>query len=852
MIFDIPPIQFWTPNNFPSQIKSELLRRENNRGFNYIVDTKGTWNDSTGEWTQYKGPMSPWLRFTSNGNGQEIDAKGNFLMPPQFAPGFILVGGKDFYQTYGFDKTSTEKASGVIGYQPDGIMTPHIIENDINDNYPIHVPAPEIEKITVTIQKELYRKAIIDWVCFSKKQLEYMTPYFMVPGISCVLEWGWNHYNPDCLLDVSDEAYLKKLMNNPYPLYTNHILKSNGNYDVMMGIITNFTWSVEGNKFKCQTEILSKDRIYAGLSVDATVEEISISSDGGDESSKSPPKLPFGNLSEFILKSVNLLKSTTSKSSNLLTVISLLDTPSGVSSANYPQLSDEENKIFNFILYLKRTRKNWKEYIYGIFHGRDVLDVNINSYQHRNVNDDFDGNGETDNLWLNMGLVIDILNYHTSKLSNKQTGEIFKIDIDDVKITGHANMISSDGSVLLIPNKQAPKYFVGLGLVNSTGISNVDVDIMEYTPIISSFTTNSSPADARLHRICLQPKNSIYRDDLDELINANRKQNNVVGNFEFPSVSDKLQSGYLKNLYINTSFLEKIMLDTDVKTYTDVIEKLLSGISAACGNFWDLRLVAGAGNPDLTSQSCMKIVDFKYISPTSTAPYTFKYMSNESILTGIDFKPTLSNAQAIRAIYSPTSLNKNSNRKLNNGNSELLDYKFRDRLFLSEIIKESDTSQNQKTSLDILSILKDLQVVKPSKEMFQMTSTTNNYKTLITTGRMRGNYTTSSGNIIVRRLVLPNVEILNMLLDDGDYDNNTNYTGIMPGIQASFTLQGIGGLRTFMMFLVDGLPEPYSSTNIVFRITDVTETIEAGKWATQITAGVIPLRNQIKLKLGIK
>jgi len=151
-----------------------------------------------------------------------------------------------------------------------------------------------------------------------------------------------------------------------------------------------------------------------------------------------------------------------------------------------------------------------------------------------------------------------------------------------------------------------------------------------------------------------------------------------------------------------------------------------------------------------------------------------------------------------------------------------------------------------------LSILKDLQVVKPSKEMFQMTSTTNNYKTLITTGRMRGNYTTSSGNIIVRRLVLPNVEILNMLLDDGDYDNNTNYTGIMPGIQASFTLQGIGGLRTFMMFLVDGLPEPYSSTNIVFRITDVTETIEAGKWATQITAGVIPLRNQIKLKLGIK
>jgi hypothetical protein len=91
-----------------------------------------------------------------------------------------------------------------------------------------------------------------------------------------------------------------------------------------------------------------------------------------------------------------------------------------------------------------------------------------------------------------------------------------------------------------------------------------------------------------------------------------------------------------------------------------------------------------------------------------------------------------------------------------------------------------------------------------------------------------------------------------MLLDDGDYENNTNYTGIMPGIQSTFTLQGIGGLRTFMMFLVDGLPKPYSSENIIFRITDVTETLESGKWVTQITAGVIPLRNGIKTKLGIK
>src|ERR1019366_2664319 len=114
-----------------------------------------------------------------------------------------------------------------------------------------------------------------------------------------------------------------------------------------------------------------------------------------------------------------------------------------------------------------------------------------------------------------------------------------------------------------------------------------------------------------------------------------------------------------------------------------------------------------------------------------------------------------------------------------------------------------------------------------------------------------GSYQITMGDH-VRRLALPAPDILQLLLDDGDEDNNPKYTGIMPGIQATFTIQGIGGLRTFMMFLCRGLPEPYSEKNIIFRIVDVQETIESGKWTTQITAGVIPLREHIKARLGIK
>jgi hypothetical protein len=54
-----------------------------------------------------------------------------------------------------------------------------------------------------------------------------------------------------------------------------------------------------------------------------------------------------------------------------------------------------------------------------------------------------------------------------------------------------------------------------------------------------------------------------------------------------------------------------------------------------------------------------------------------------------------------------------------------------------------------------------------------------------------------------------------------------------------------------MMFLVRNLPKPYSHEDIVFRIIDLTENLEAGKWTTTITAGIIPLRKSIKDRLGI-
>ena len=275
----------------------------------------------------------------------------------------------------------------------------------------------------------------------------------------------------------------------------------------------------------------------------------------------------------------------------------------------------------------------------------------------------------------------------------------------------------------------------------------------------------------------------------------------------------------LKNLLDNSS---------DIDTYFKLAEKLLESVNAACGNFWDLRIVNGWGDKKLKKDDLapMKVIDYKFMYFSNKGKvWTFDYFDADSLLLGIGFKPTMSNAQAIRTIYAPTN-NPNNNTTITNGPNELLDYHFKDRLEIGQGQGILPTPNADTSGFD--DTMRILQSLNPSFEQFQMTTDTK-----------------------VRRLCLPAKDIQYMLLDDGDEDNNPKYTGVMPNIQATFTIQGIGGLRTFMMFLVRNLPEPYSHKNIVFRIIDVQETIEAGKWTTTITAGVIPLREHIKARLGI-
>ena len=838
------PIIPWLPSNIPAEIQQELNRRKTARGLNFTSNTVASWDKDTGDWNKYKGPMSAWARVCSNGWGVPTPDTAHLSFRNQKFdfPGMVLYSGEEFYTTYGFGGIiNNARGQSILGWTPNG--TPHSLVYDVSTSeYPIHVPTPNISKVEATIQKELYRRVNINWTCFSYKQLEYLTPYLLVPGISVIVEWGWNHFNPNSLLDLTDIDRLAQYWDDPYPLYTENILLSKGNYDVIFGIITNFEWSIEGNTIKGNTEITSKDRLYSGISTNSTAVK---SNATREEPAKNinPEHSPewFTNLRT--LCGENFISSivTLSKYRGDIESLNLGSSGGGVELKSLCQ---------------KLSRQGKESYWRGIFTGRDESNLKEREGVHQK---DFDFVADTSkNVWVNMGFIVEIINscVPIKSISDKKD-HFFQVDVDDCPIGAHPNLISTNGSILLIPNKIAPKYnFNLITNVQSHFFDKSDYYTDNLRGIPEGYDKRMWYADYALS-VAFRHGNTPKRDDLDKHINANRygKRNTGKDGFEFPFTSPAQigrltvpshHYGYFKDLYINLNAFKDIVTKTTKQdTYTSVYEKIFDALSSAVLGYWDFALVEGSSR-DEGGMPAMKVVDNKMIAIRNNddKPYYFNYGEADSIIQSISFKPALTTAMATRIIFSDQNNNKDYKTSISS-DGDLLDYQFRDM-----ILSRRDTKNESENLQDNNEDRK--KAINESRTELQLLDSPPEGSLPMTINRDRsGKKIPPPEDVQHIRLALPNPEFLTMMLNDDDMDNNSRYVGVQPNITAEIRLLGIGGLRTFQMFFIRNLPKPYSEKNIVFRIVDIQQEIENNNWITVIRAGIIPLRGSIKRALGV-
>ena len=128
------------------------------------------------------------------------------------------------------------------------------------------------------------RIAQIQWQINSKQQLNQYAPYFLNPGRSVLIEWGWLQDGDLFTLNDSDLYDLDVYKHNQWLLFYERSLKSNGNYDGCFGIVSNFDITLRSDGgFNCTTDVINEGALMYGLQLVQQVELKPKISSGGIE-----------------------------------------------------------------------------------------------------------------------------------------------------------------------------------------------------------------------------------------------------------------------------------------------------------------------------------------------------------------------------------------------------------------------------------------------------------------------------------------------------------------------------------------------------------------------------------------
>lgn len=228
----------------------------------------------------YLANKSAWVRLVSSININEEDLRyfstrvQGVNNSEDLAKQFVLFGGTSVYN----NQSSYQLRSGMSNIKPNaanngayGILGTQEIQNFG------YRPMPGITSVNIETQGRLgsVRQAIINFKCWDKDQLDVIDALYFKFGYSMFLEWGHTYYypsatNPNSKInqDINKLKTTEISIVDPFaPSLTKEdifrkIAKNSrdteGNYDAMLGIVTNFNfvYNQEGG-YDCTLRIMS-------------------------------------------------------------------------------------------------------------------------------------------------------------------------------------------------------------------------------------------------------------------------------------------------------------------------------------------------------------------------------------------------------------------------------------------------------------------------------------------------------------------------------------------------------------------------------------------------------------------
>ena len=684
------------------------------------------------------------------------------------------------------------------------------------------------------------RKATLSWNCHSVKDLQALSKYFMHPGMTLLIEWGWSDIPPG-ILSATDKYTDDFKFVNYFKRVRENTRKSSGRYDAMLGYIKNYSFTMRSDGgFDCTTEMASTGDLMQGIL-------LSQQKDSDGKQLKKAGQQP--SLKSIIMGYLNDVVDVAIKKRNAVT-------DSGLPFVS-PE-TDYENGVF----VLNPRPEQWGA-------------PNPNDKKSKDAKDTPDNSQLKAPRYFSWGFIEDyILNPYLSLYVDVTNGAdkkaLYAFDSSESKIGAHRNLRTIDLGACIVPfaklsnntRKTLEHYSSKPASSGATGDAGVDIGMSVYVALSSKSNKAASKEEDVMRRAKAQSPPVIS-------VTPNLLQVEKILHHNFVKTESKADGSQStiytspRNILVNEELLKSSMeRSIDPLTFVSII---LAEINNKCGNYWELRLQATDGTSmedgEKRPVSTYTVVDLKYsgLPEQKEDIYTFRIKphmtdangkfidTRSSIVKTMKFTSNLSNQAALNVFYKSHQSTETQGQYEINGKGVIYAGLFRvdpeskhpsDR-FLSKDIGYDDESIDKKDDPQTPGDYEGDQVgYHPNLKLF-LPLTQYGYAGQFTELALNGTPSTfyfgypNGIEILYIQDARDNLRTLCML--DGDDKTSSSSNDALTPMNLEMELEGIAGLRPGDMFDIDNAPEIYRKAG-VFQIKAVNQTVDKGIWLTKITA----------------
>ena len=731
-------------SNVKGYIKSELDKRVDN--------------------PNYLSSLNVWVR-VSSGVGDGLILMSN----PDYK---LLSAAGDDASIYGNDKTA-----GVIGKNWGG----GAVYASSGQGYR---PSPTIDAFEVSEgQGGLSREASFTIKCYTEEQMQKTTEYFMQPGYTVFLEWGWSTVDAyrgwQSSLSVNEVAKYQSFNET-----TARRESTKGHYDNYFGFITGGDISIDGDKWSINVQCKGFGELPSSyLSNESGTHNKEVST-----AKEFKPK-DIENLKDVgqarFMKMYNVLPS----SKKVASVKNLLNNSSIANPVNFLGFEDDIAEEIN-----KHTDGKW-------------LGLKKDTGQFGDLEVAFPRGTKlvTEDKFIRFGTLVDIMNNSintTIKLGDKEMP--VKINTNQVPISAFKYMFSTKPNILFIPNKNTPKF--------STK------QIVEGKSIQDTITKNSDGSiifsSTNIH------DNSVTFDGSSNVVfpNSGNLNYDPADGAEIVKKSPN-EWGFLNDLYVNFEFAKK-KLDDDNILLKDALYEILNGMSSAVNGFWDFQIVEKESNE--TGISELRVQDFNFVPQWQRVPsFNISLTGTNSVFKNTSFSVQVSDQKMNQVIAERNNASINSDLKPIGSFAE---NPIKDKVLLAI----NDSSTAEATPGPSGGGADDAETKGETLELFL------NKITLLPKAKYVTNDTIELKDIYDACYFASfDDKTVFSLLKSTDNKTRKEISPLLP-VDFTFTINGVSGFRRGDLFTVKGLPKKFDG---YFQVKEIKHSIQGMSWETEVVGG---------------